>query len=91
MWGYVVGAVIIYFVFQKKIKQIRDWIKRHKDLIDKWKDEPKIMSAYEDLKQAIEGANLDRKWTIIEIVTVLGLAISLFKLIKKFEEGGNGE
>jgi len=88
MWGYVVGAVIVYFVFQKKIKQIKAWIKRHADLIDKWKDEPEIMSAYGDLKVAIEAANLDRKWSIIEIVTVLGLAISLFKLIKKFEEGG---
>jgi len=88
MWAYVVGAVIIYFVFQKKIKQIKAWIKRHADLIDKWKDEPEIMEAYEDLKREIETANLDRKWSIIEIVTVLGLAISLFKLIKKFEEGG---
>jgi len=88
MWGYVVGAVIIYFVFQKKIKQIKAWIRRHADLIDKWKDEPEIMEAYEDLKREIETANLDRKWSIIEIVTVLGLAISLFKLIKKFEEGG---
>jgi len=88
MWGYVVGAVIIYFVFQKKIKQIKAWIRRHADLIDRWKDEPEIMEAYEELKLAIEAANLDRKWSIIEIVSVLGLAISLFKLIKKFEEGG---
>ena len=86
MWGYVVGAVIVYFVFKKRIAQIKAWIKRHKKLINKWKDEPEIMSAYEDLKVAIESANLDRKWSVIEIVTVLGLAITLFKLVKKYEE-----
>ena len=86
MWGYVVGAVIVYFVFKKRIAQIKAWIKRHAELIDKWKDEPEIMSAYEDLKVAVEAANLDRKWSVIEIVTVLGLAITLFKLVKKCEE-----
>lgn len=88
MWGYVIGAVIAYFLFKEKIAKIKGWIKRHKDLIDKWKDEPEIMAAYENLKQAVEMANLDRKWSIIEIVTVLGLAITLFKLVKKFEEAG---
>lgn len=89
-WGYVVGAAIVYFVFQKKIKQIKAWIKRHKDLIERWKNEPEIMEAYEELKREVKAASLDRKWNMIEIIAVLGAAIHLFKLIKSFEEHGEG-
>lgn len=86
MWGYIIVAVVLYFVLRKRIKQIKDWIKRHKEFIEKWKNVPEILEAYKALKAAVEAANLDRKWTILEILTVLGLAVKLFEEIRKYEE-----
>ena len=86
MWGYVVGALVAYLLFKEKIAVIKRWIKRHAELIDKWKDEPEIMEAYGKLEAAIKAASFDRKWTTLEKLTVLGLAIKLFVAIKKYEE-----
>jgi len=88
MWGYVVGAVVAYLLLKEKIATIKRWIKRHVDLIDRWKDNPEIMAAYNNLDTAIKSANLDRRWSIPEVITILALAISLMNLIKKFEEEG---
>jgi len=82
MW-WLVAVAILYLVFQKKI---RKWIKFNSDLVEKWKDNPEIMDAYNQLKSAFELAGLDRKWSVGEVILVLGLAIRLFTLVKKFEE-----
>jgi len=54
--------------------------------VEKWKDNPEIMDAYNQLKAAFELAGLDRRWSVGEVILVLGLAIQLFTLVKKFEE-----
>ncbi len=90
MWWQILVAGIVYIIFReqinKKIKEIKKWLKLNKDTLDKWKNNQQIMSAYNDLKDAFEQANLDRKWTGTEILFVLSLAIRLFKLIKEAEE-----
>lgn len=86
MWGYLVGGILIYFLFKKNVKKIKAWIDRHRKLIEKWKDVPEIADAYAVLRAAFEAARLDRKWTPTEIITVLTLAVKLFNLVKKYEE-----
>ena len=61
-------------------------MKLNTETIEKWKDNQEIMSAYNSLKAAFDVANLDKKWSAVEIITVLALAIKLFQLIKKNEE-----
>ena len=85
-WYYIVGAVILYFIFQEKIRKIRKWIEKNKDKIDGWMKDPEIKAAYEELKKAVEAASFDCKWSPTEIILVLNLGIKLFSLIKKFEE-----
>jgi len=38
------------------------------------------------LEAAIKNAQLDKKWTTGEILSVLSLAYNLFRLIKEYEE-----
>lgn len=85
MWLILVGA-FLYLVFRKKIKK---WLRLNEEFVEKWKDNPEIMDAYDALKIAFEAAGLDRKWTVTEIIIVLGLAIRLFSLVKKYEEEEN--
>ena len=82
MWWILVGA-LLYLVFQKKIKK---WLSFNKEFVEKWKDNPEIMDAYDALKVAFDAAGLDRKWSVAEIILVLGLAIRLFTIVKKYEE-----
>lgn len=82
MWWFLVGA-LLYLVFQRKI---RKWLKFNSEFVEKWKDNPEIMTAYNNLKTAFDAAGLDRKWSVTEIIVVLGLAIHLFTLVKKYEE-----
>jgi len=82
MWWILVGA-LLYLVFQKKI---RKWLRFNQEFVEKWKDNPEIMKAYNELKVAFDAAGLDRKWSVGEIILVLGLAIRLFSLVKKYEE-----
>jgi len=90
MWWQILVAAVVYIIFReqinKKIKEIKKWLKLNKDTLEKWKDNQQIMNAYDDLKDAFDQANLDKKWTGGEIIFVLGLAIRLFKLIKETEE-----
>lgn len=82
MWWFLVGA-LLYLLFQKKI---RKWLRFNQEFVEKWKDNPEIMNAYDELKVAFDAAGLDRKWSVGEIILVLGLAIRLFSLVKKYEE-----
>ncbi len=90
MWYWIV-ALILYFLFKdkinKKIKEIHEWLKKNQEFIDKWKDNAEIMGCYKMLKDAIEEAGLDRKWDILEILNVVGLAVLLLKAIEKAEGG----
>jgi len=83
-------GIFIYVFFKesinKKITEVKKWLKLNSDTLAKWKDNQAIMNAYNDLKSAFDAANLDKKWNTVEILTVLGLGIRLFNLIKQFEE-----
>jgi len=90
MWWKLLIGIFIYVFFResinKKIAEVKKWLKLNSDTLDKWKNNQAITSAYNNLKTAFDAANLDRKWDAMEIITVLGLAIRLFKLIKEIEE-----
>ena len=91
MWYWLV-ALILYLMFKdkinKKIKEIHDWLKNNKEFIDKWKNNVEVMGCYEMLRAAIEEAGMDKKWDILEILNIIGLAVLLLKAIEKVE-GGN--
>jgi len=88
-WWYLILAAILYSVFKKeiirKLKDVEKWYKLNKDKIKEWGQVAEIKKAWEDLDRAIKRAGLDKKWTIWEIVEVLGLASHLFNLIKDYE------
>jgi len=90
MWWKLLIGIFVYVFFKesinKKIAEVKKWLKLNSDTLAKWKDNQQIMSAYNDLKTAFDLANMDKKWDAIEIISVLGLAIRLFKLIKEVEE-----
>lgn len=90
MWWYLVGAAVLYLIFKKKIQgyiaEIKKWLTANEETVEKWKSNAEIMGAYENLKFAFEDASMDRKWTVTEIIFVLGAAIYLLSLVKKFEE-----
>ena len=88
MWGYVIGAVVAYLLLKERIATIKRWIKRHMDMFNRWKEHPDIVDAYERLDAAVKAANLDRRWSVGEVIGVLSLAIALMEKIKKLEEGG---
>ena len=91
MWWKLLIGIFVYVFFResinKKIAEVKKWLKLNKDTLGKWKDNQQVMNAYKDLKTAFDLANMDKKWDAVEIITVLGLAIRLFKLIKEVEEG----
>ena len=90
MWWKLLIGIFVYVFFKesinKKIAEVKKWLKLNSDTLNKWKDNQTITSAYNDLKAAFDLANMDKKWDAIEIISVLGLAIRLFKLIKEVEE-----
>ncbi len=85
MWWILIAAAL-YFLFNKKIKEIKKWLKVNADTLEKWKNNPEIMAAYNNLKTMFDAAKLDAHWMPTEILLVLAAAIKLFNLIKKFEE-----
>lgn len=88
VWGYIVGAVVAYLLLKERIATIKRWIKRHMDMFERWKEHPDIVDAYDKLDAAVRAANLDRRWSIPEVIGVLRLAIALMEKIKKLEEEG---
>lgn len=86
MWGYVIGAVVAYLLLKEKIATIKRWIKRHMDMFNRWKEHPDIVEAYEKLDAAVKAANLNKRWSVGEVIGVLSLAIALMEKIKKLEE-----
>ena len=89
-WWYVIAAAVLYFIFKDKInakiKEIQKWLKLNSDILEKWKNNPEIVAAYENLQRIFNAAKLDAHWTPTEILLVLNAALTLFNLIKKFEE-----
>lgn len=89
IWGYLVGAVILFLFFKggitKKIKELQKWYNLNKGKLKEWEGNQEIMGNYKQLQAAIEAAKLDRKWDFGEIVLVLGLAAKLIASIRKYE------
>ena len=90
MWWKLLIGIFVYVFFKesinKKIVEVKKWLKLNKDTLEKWKDNQQVMNAYKDLKIAFDLANMDKKWEVSEIIGVLVLAIRLFTLIKEVEE-----
>jgi len=90
MWFWFVLAVIGYFIFKERldreIKKIKKWLEENKDKIKEWMKVEEIKRTYEELIKEIKRAGMDKKWTVLEIITVLSLAVRLMELIKQYEE-----
>jgi len=91
---WIVVALVGYFVVKDKInkhiKEIQKWIKENKDKIEEWGKISAIKRAYDSLVTKINAAQLDKKWTVWEIIGVLIAASNLINLVKEYEEGKNG-
>lgn len=89
IWGYLIGAIVIFLFFKegfmKKLEEVRKWWNLNKSKFKEWQGNQEIMGNYKQLQAAIEAAKLDRKWDFGEIALVLGLLGKFIASIKKYE------
>lgn len=87
---WIVVAIIGYFVVKGKlnehIKEIQKWIKENKAKMDEWEKVPRIMDAYNKLTAKIKSADLDKKWSVWEIIDVISASVALLNIVKSYEE-----
>ena len=93
-WIYLFLAGILYSVFQReivrKLKVVKKWYEKNKDKVEEWAKNREIKKAWEELSEAIRKAQLDKKWTVFEILEVIMLAKRLFDLLENYERGKLG-